>query len=252
MAKILVIDDEAPLRESLAYAFTKEGHEVLTAPDAGSGLELARRSAMDAIVLDLILPDRDGIDVCRQIRDWSRVPIVVLSARDQVPDRLLGFDVGADDYVTKPFNTKELVARVRAVLQRERSARVLLAQDGALLERLSEIVGEDEAAPRAAGPSDVPLSFAGFTLDPPASTVTFGGRTATLAPAEYRLIEVLMAEEGRVVTRTELCRRIWGLANHRTFILLEATVRTLTAKLEVDAGQPVHLVTLPGIGHRLL
>jgi DNA-binding response OmpR family regulator len=248
---ILIVDDEAALRESLSYAFRKESFEVLTAADAETGLDLARRSAPDLIVLDLILGNREGVDICRELRAESRVPIVMLTARDQLNDRLLGFDVGADDYVTKPFNTRELVARVRAVLRRERHARALLDENGALLERMGRIVGKHEVVPSAGPLSGQLPPFAGIALDSSAKTVEVAGRTVALSAAEYRLLEVLMAEGGRVVTRTELCRRIWGGFSQAMVALLDATFATLKEKIGDPPDQPGRLVAVPGIGLRL-
>ncbi|HEX3697985.1 MAG TPA: response regulator transcription factor [Polyangia bacterium] len=247
--RILIVDDEAALRDSLSYAFAKEGFDVATAADAAAGIESVRKCRADVIVLDLILPDRDGMDVCRDIRRESEIPIIMLSARDQITDRLQGFEVGADDYVTKPFNTRELVARVHSVLDRERKARSLLAADQLLLDQMNRIIAEKTVL--LTSPTSPSVSFAGLALDPITSDVLIDGRRVAISGAEFRLLEVLLAERGRVATRTELSRRIWGASNEETTVFLEAVVRTVCQKVEVDPSRPRRLVTVPGIGYRL-
>lgn len=252
MGKLLVVDDETALRDTLSYAFGREGFEVTTAATGNQALAIARDEVLEMVVLDLVLPDRDGAEVCQQIRKASRVPIVMLTARDQAEDRLRGFEVGADDYVTKPFNTRELVARVHAVLRREQSARALLAADQALLEQLGEIVGKREVPPGPTGSSaGAAMKVGDLAVLAGRSAVVLGDRTLELTAAEYKLLKALCLERGRVVTRTDLVTWIWGESSNESRALLEAVVRTLRQKVEVDAACPERITTVPGIGYQL-
>lgn len=249
MARVLIIDDEPALRDSLTYAFDREGYDVLAAADGRQGLDIASRGAADVVVLDLMLPDLDGREVCSQIRKSSRVPIVMLTARDQPSDRLTGFELGADDYVTKPFNTKELIARVGAVLRREQNAKALLSTDEALLDRLTGLTASKQLV--SAPPNVTSLTFGDITVIGGRNAIRIGDRTIPLDPAEYRVIRALCADRGRVVTRTELSQHIWGESSEENRLHLEVVVRTLRQKVEVDPAAPDRILTVPGIGYQL-
>ncbi|MEP6653670.1 MAG: response regulator transcription factor [Myxococcales bacterium] len=250
MARVLIIDDEPALRDSLAYAFEREGYDVVAAPDGRQGLDIASRGTADVVILDLMLPDLDGGEVCSQIRKSSRVPIVMLTARDQPSDRLTGFDLGADDYVTKPFNTKELIARVTAVLRREQNAKALLSANESMLDRLTGLAASKQLA--VAPPNVASLTFGDITVIGGRSAIRIADRTIPLDAAEYRVMRALCADRGRVVTRTELSQHIWGESSEENRLLLEVVVRTLRQKIEVDAAAPERILTLPGIGYQLV
>jgi two-component system response regulator RegX3 len=254
MPRVLIIDDEAPLRDSLEFAFTRDGFDVSTAPDATSAIAELDRAVPDLVVLDVILPGGDGFDICREIRRRGDVPIVMLTARDQVSDRLRGFETGADDYVTKPFNTRELIARVRAVLRRREGAQRLLAESRALLGRIEDAarrVGEASPPIVARNPSDLIVQSGALTHDVGRRQVTVHGRTVTLAPAENALLGVLARERGRVVTRSELIAAVWGESAQNALTLLETHMHALRMKLESDPSRPRLIVTVPGIGFQL-
>jgi two-component system response regulator RegX3 len=237
MPRVLIVDDEEALRLSLSYALAREGYSVRTASDGVSALEHVQAEAPDVIVLDLMLPGIDGMEVCRKIRESSDVPIVMLTARDQSREKIQGLSSGADDYVTKPFDTPELIARIGAVVRRRAVAQKLLAEDRDLVSRLEEMVGQGPAAP---------IQAAAAT----ASEAHPHGKTATLSAAESALLSILRAAAGRVVTRTELIERVWGAGAQDGLTLLAVHIRTLREKLEDDPARPRLIVGVPGIGFR--
>jgi two-component system response regulator RegX3 len=252
MPRVLLVDDEAPLRESLSYALAKEGYGVLTAADGASAVRLARGERLDAIVLDLMLPVVDGMEVCRQIRQFSDVPVLMLTAKDQTADTIRGLDSGADDYVTKPFNTRELIARLAAVVRRRSTAEKLLEADRELLARMEELLrgagapASAQGLPAASG--EGPITRGPLVIDVEHAQVTLNGEPLALAPEEYALLRVLVSYARRVVTRTELIERIWGPSTPERLVLLEGYIRCLREKIEVDPSQPRWLLTVPGIG----
>jgi two-component system response regulator RegX3 len=252
MPRVLLVDDEAPLRESLAYALAKEGYGVLTAADGGTAVSYARAERVDAIVLDLMLPVVDGMEVCRRIRQFSDVPVLMLTAKDQPADTVRGLDSGADDYVTKPFNTRELIARLGAIIRRRASAEKLLEADRELLARMEHLL-RSSAAPAAAqdvrGPLDAgTVSRGPIVIDVRSSCVTLDGAPLALAPEEYALLRILVTYAERVVTRTELIERIWGPSTPERLVMLEGYIRALREKIEVDPSRPRWLLSVPGIG----
>jgi two-component system response regulator RegX3 len=255
MPRVLIIDDEAPLRQSLEFAFTRDGFEVASVPDATSALAELDRALPDVVILDVILPGRDGFDICREIRTRGDVPVVMLTARDQVSDRLRGFDIGADDYVTKPFNTRELVARVHSVLRRRERAERLLAESRALLGRIEDAarrVGDSVGPVVARDPSSIVLQAGPVTLDVGRREATVRGRSIALAPAESALLAALLRERGRVVTRSELIAAVWGeKVAPQALALLETHMHALRMKLEPDPSRPAIIVSVPGIGFQL-
>ena len=219
-AKILVVEDEPAIADAVGYALAEAGYEVDMVGDGDDAIAAARQTRYDLMVLDLLLPGTQGLDVCRTLRSESDLPIVMLTAREAEVDRVVGLEVGADDYVAKPFSPKELVARVRAVLRRARPiqpTRVL-----------------------AVGP---------VTLDPERHTVTLGGKALQLTPKEFDLLQALLEAAGRVLSREYLLNHVWGYARadeieSRT---VDVHVRRLRAKLG-DAGS--RIATIKSVGYR--
>jgi two-component system, OmpR family, KDP operon response regulator KdpE len=216
---VLLVDDDATLRQTLGIGLRAAGHEVLIAGDGRTALQAAREDRPDIVVLDLGLPDLSGFDVLRRLRAWSTVPVVVLSARAESSEKVEALDLGADDYVTKPFGMEELLARVRA-------------------------------AARRAG-SDVPVLTAGdLVIDLPARRVTRGGEVVRLTPTEWGLLEMLVRTPGRLVSQQDLLHEVWGPAYSRETNYLRVYVGGLRKKLEDDPSTPRHLITEPGMGYR--
>ena len=221
MTRVLVVDDEAPLRRALELNLRARGFDVELAGDGGEALRLAGRAPVDAVVLDLGLPDMDGLQVIEGLRGWSPVPIVVLSARSDTADTIAALEAGADDYVTKPFVVGELLARLAAVLRR------VSAQPPAAQVILGDVV-----------------------VDLAAHAVTRGAEPVHLSPTAWRLLEVLLRHPGMLVTQGELLRAVWGPAYETEAHYLRRYLAKLRAKLEVDPARPRHLLTEAGMGHR--
>lgn len=228
---VVVIEDEPQIRRFVRSALEAEGWQVHEADTAKKGLTEAGTRKPDLLVLDLGLPDGDGLDVIRDVRGWSAVPIIVLSARSDEADKIAALDAGADDYLTKPFGVGELLARVRANLRRPRAA----AADGAV--------------PEAADPV---FRFGNVEVDRQARIVRRAGNEVHLTPIEYRLLNVLMANAGRVLTHRQLLREVWGPSHADQSHYLRIYMGHLRQKLEADPAQPVHLLTETAVGYRLL
>ncbi|HEY2877912.1 response regulator transcription factor [Nocardioides sp.] len=217
--KVLLVDDDATLRRTLGIGLRAEGHEVLIAADGRSALQALREDKPDIVVLDLGLPDLSGVEVLRRLRAWSTIPVVVLSARAESTEKVQALDLGADDYVTKPFGMEELLARVRA-------------------------------SARRAG-SDVPVLEAGdLVIDLPARRVTRSGSVVRLTPTEWGLLEMLVRTPGRLVSQRDLLHEVWGPTYDRETNYLRVYVGGLRKKLEDDPSRPRHLITEPGMGYR--
>jgi two-component system alkaline phosphatase synthesis response regulator PhoP len=221
--KILVVDDERKIVELVRLYLEKDGYRVLVATDGLDGLELARQKRPDLILLDLMLPGMDGLDVCRILQAESDVPIIMLTARTTDEDKLIGLGLGADDYVTKPFNPREVVARVRAVLRR---------------------VGKEAAR----GPTE--MRFAGLVIDRRRREVRVRGEVANLTPTEFRLLEVLAGEPGRAFTRLELLDRVFGFDFEGFERTVDVHVKNLRKKIEPDPRQPTYVKTVYGVGYK--
>jgi DNA-binding response OmpR family regulator len=230
--KILVVEDETILRETLAYNFTKEGYLVEQAADGPAAIALSRTAKPDLIVLDLMLPGIDGFEVCRSVRRESTVPILMLTARDAEVDRVVGLEVGADDYLTKPFSMRELMARVRAMLRRVRM-----------------IEGEASAAHAAADP-DSRMVFGDLTIDPRRHEVQRGGKVLHLRPKEYDLLLFFAQHRGQAVGRETLLEDVWGWTYEGGSRTVDVHVRWLRERIEPDPGHPARLVTVRGAGYR--
>ena len=223
---VLVVDDEVSYREALASGLTNEGFAVVAASDGREALRQFRLLQPDLVLLDVMLPDRSGVEVCRLMREEAAVPIIMVTARDAEIDVVLGLELGAADYVAKPFRLRELVARMRAVLRRAASPPVRTGADGALV----------------AGP---------IRLDPARREVSVDGRSVDLSRKEFDLLALMMAHAGQVVTREWCIDRLWRdqeLADTRT---LDTHVKRLRSKIEADPAHPRHLVTVRGVGFRL-
>ena len=222
--RVLVIDDEPGIRRVVRNALRDDVSTVLEAPSGSDGLSIAAAERPDLIVLDLGLPDMDGIEVCRRLRAWTSVPILVLSARDSEDEKTALLDAGADDYVTKPFGPAELRARVRAQLRRAGMARV---------------PGGDE-----------PLQVGDLLIDVARRTVTRNGSTVHLTPTEWGLLVALVKNAGKTITHQQLFRSVWGSAHGDAQQYLRVYVAHLRRKIEPNPYEPKYIVTEPGVGYR--
>ncbi|MBI4214267.1 MAG: response regulator transcription factor [Chloroflexi bacterium] len=222
----MVVDDETPLADLVKGYLHQEGYEVLTTADGLTALDLARTSRPDVIVLDLMLPGLDGIEVCQRLRQFSDAYVLMLTARAEEVDKIVGLTVGADDYMTKPFSPRELVARVKALLRRSR--------------------GSVRAEER-----DEPAQVLGnLVIDRSRFEVTNRGEPVALTPRELQLLSVLAGSPGRVYTRPELLERVWGSQAYDEHIV-EVYMRNLRRKLEDDPSHPRYLETVRGVGYRI-
>ena len=228
---VVVIEDEPQIRRFVRAALEGEGWQVFEADTAKKGLSEAGTRKPDLMVLDLGLPDGDGLDLIRDVRGWSGVPIIVLSARFDEADKIAALDAGADDYLTKPFGVGELLARVRANLRRPRAA----ATDGSLVEELDPV-----------------FRFGAVEVDRQARLVRRAGAEVHLTPIEYRLLSMLMANAGRVLTHRQLLREVWGPSHAGQSHYLRIYMGHLRQKLELDPAQPLHLLTETAVGYRLV
>ena len=224
--RILVVDDEPAIRESVSYAFAREGFDVREAADGEEGLALARAEPFDAVVLDVLLPSLPGTEVCRRLRAESAVPILLLTAKDAELDRVIGLELGADDYLTKPFSLAELVARIRALLRR----RELDRADGAPSHR----------------------RVGGIELDLLGHEAIVDGRRVGLTPSEFRLLVLLSSQPGRVFQRRELVRELWRSDHVGDERACDTHVVNLRRKIERDPAQPERLLAVRGVGYKLV
>jgi two-component system, OmpR family, response regulator RegX3 len=225
LPRVLLIEDEVGFGEALEYQLGREGFEVDRITDGAAGLERWRTNGADLVLLDLMLPGMAGEDVCREIRRSSNVPIIMLTARDAEIDKVVGLEIGADDYVTKPFSSRELLARIKAVLRRS-------AADSA--------------------PTDGVLEGGGIRLDAERFEVTVRGEAVHLPRKEFELLELLMENSGRVLTRETLIDRIWGSDYFGDTRTLDVHIKRLRAKCEPDPHDPKHLITIRGLGYKFL
>jgi two-component system KDP operon response regulator KdpE len=225
VSSVLVVDDEPHLRRTLAISLRASGYAVSAVADGRAALQAVRDDLPDLIVLDLGLPDLDGVEVLRRVRTTSEVPVIVLSARTDSVDKVEALDAGADDYVTKPFGMEELQARVRVALRRTRDS------DGATV---------------------APLQTARFSLDFAERRAQVEGEDVRLTPTEWRMLEVLAREPGHLVSQRELLREVWGPGYGRESNYLRVYANQLRRKLEADPARPAYLVTDPGQGYRLM
>ncbi|NUK72045.1 response regulator transcription factor [Streptomyces lunaelactis] len=224
MTRVLVVEDEPQLVRALEINLKARKYEVDAAPDGGTALRLAAVRHPDVVLLDLGLPDMDGIDVIKGLRGWSRVPILVVSARRTSDEKVEALDAGADDYITKPFSMDELLARLRAASRRT------------------------EAVPPTE--DSVTVTTDNFTVDLLAKKVKRGGRDVRLTPTEWHLLEVLIHHRGRLVTQKQLLQEVWGPTYSTQANYLRVYMAQLRRKLEADPSHPRYLITAPGMGYR--
>jgi two-component system response regulator RegX3 len=224
--RILLVEDEEALAESVRYSLEREGFEVVLAVDGRRALERFRTAEPDLVVLDLMLPEMSGLDVCRSIRADSTVPIIMVTAKDSEADKVAGLELGADDYVTKPFSVRELVSRIRAHLRRRSMGATLPPQD--LLE---------------GGP---------VMLDVGRHEVRVDGEMVPFPPKEFELLEALLRRRGRLLTREFLIEEIWGADYVGDTKTLDVHVKRVRRKIEPDPHEPVHLVTVRGLGYKFV
>jgi two-component system KDP operon response regulator KdpE len=220
---ILIIEDEASLRRFLVPALANNDYQVLTAATGADGLAMAQSHNPDILLLDLGLPDLDGCEVIRSLRQWSRKPIIVISARNQEQDKVQALDLGADDYLTKPFGAEELLARIRVALR-----------------HATQTVADTQV-----------LQFGGLRLDLERREVAMDGIPVRLTPLEYRLLEALAQRAGKVATHAQLLNEVWGPVGAGQTHYLRIYMGTLRRKIEPDATRPRYLLTEPSIGYRL-
>jgi DNA-binding response OmpR family regulator len=223
--RILLVDDELSVQKLLAYPLRKEGYDVIAALDGREALERLRDDNFDLVVLDVMLPRMDGFDVCRAIRSRSTVPIIMLTAKTEETDKVLGLELGADDYITKPFSVREFRSRVKAVLRR-----AALAQQEAQFEE--------------------PIDAGDLYIDFEKRTVTVRGDAAQLTYVEFEILAALARAPGRVFSRTMLLERVWGDAAYRDPRTIDVHIRHLREKLEAEPKTPELILTVRGVGYR--
>ncbi|MFM2154396.1 MAG: hypothetical protein RL382_297 [Actinomycetota bacterium] len=226
MTKILIVEDEASFSEALAFLLGKEGFEVTVAEDGQQAVDKFAKEGADLILLDLMIPIISGIEVCRIIRSTSQVPIIMLTAKDTEIDKVVGLELGADDYVTKPYSSRELIARIKAVLRR-----------GIIDESID---GENGVH-----------TVAGIKLDIGKHQVTINGEVVALPLKEFELLEFLMRNAGRVLTRSQLIDRVWGGDYYGDTKTLDVHIKRLRAKIETDPANPALIQTIRGLGYKL-
>jgi DNA-binding response OmpR family regulator len=226
-ARILLVDDEQPIQTLLSYPLRKDGYEVVQATDGQQALERFDEQLFDLVVLDLMLPKVDGLEVCRRLRSRSSVPIIMLTAKSEEIDKVVGLEIGADDYITKPFSLREFSSRIKAALRRAEMSR-----------------------PAQTAPDEAPLTVGDVRIDFPKRSVRIRGREAQLTFVEFEILSALARAPGRVFTRDMLLSRIWGDAAYRDPRTIDVHIRHLREKLERDPKDPEYLFTVRGVGYR--
>jgi len=224
MTRVLVVEDDPQLVRALVINLQARKYGVDAAPDGATALRLAAARQPDVVMLDLGLPDMDGIDVIKALRGWTRVPILVLSARQGSDEKVAALDAGADDYITKPFNMNELLARLRAAVRR--------TEDTPLV------------------PETTLVETGDFSIDLFAKKVVRGGRDVRLTPTEWHLLEILVTNPGRLITQKHLLQEVWGVSQSNKTNYLRVYMAQLRRKLETDPAHPRYLITEPGMGYR--
>ncbi|MEU3338023.1 response regulator [Streptomyces sp. NPDC006668] len=224
MTRVLVVEDDPQLVRALVINLQARKYGVDSAPDGATALRLAAARQPDVVMLDLGLPDMDGIDVIKALRGWTRVPVLVLSARQGSEEKVAALDAGADDYITKPFNMNELLARLRAAVRR--------TEDTPLVPETTLVETED------------------FSIDLFAKKVVRDGRDVRLTPTEWHLLEILVTNPGRLITQKHLLQEVWGVSQSNKTNYLRVYMAQLRRKLETDPAHPRYLITEPGLGYR--
>jgi len=245
MTRILLVEDEPSYREPLTYQLVKEGFEVEAVDDGVKALQAFHAHGADLVLLDLMVPGLPGDEVCRQLRSVSSVPIIMVSAKGTEIDKIVGLELGADDYVTKPYSFRELLARIRAVLRRQSAPTVVGAAGSA------EPAANQNLGPLGAEP--LPTLRAGdIELDVDAHTVTVGGSQVALPLKEFDLLELLIRNQGRVLTRAQLIDAVWGTTYVGDTKTLDVHIKRLRSKIEPNQAQPRHLLTIRGLGYKFV
>jgi len=222
--RILVVDDELSIIKFLRANLEAKGYEVLAAMDGAEALQTIEMELPDLVILDIMMPKMDGFEVCRRLREWSQTPIIMLSARGDESDKVKCLDLGADDYITKPFGASELIARVKAVLRRTEAAATVPTQPSFTS-------------------GDLQISFA-------QRRVTIAGKEVKLTPTEYSLLQEFVLNAGKVLTHTHLLNKVWGPEYREDTQYLHVFVRRLRAKLEPDPANPKYITTVPSVGYQ--
>ena len=226
MTRILIVEDEASFSEALAFLLTKEGFETAIAEDGRQAINMFNAGGADLILLDLMIPEVSGVEVCRTIRTQSQVPIIMLTAKDAEIDKVVGLELGADDYVTKPYSSRELIARIKAVLRRGQG------EDGS---------NQDQDL----------LEVGPIRLNIGKHQVFVSGNPVALPLKEFELLEFLMRNSGRVLTRSQLIDRVWGGDYYGDTKTLDVHIKRLRAKVEADPANPILIQTIRGLGYKL-
>lgn len=220
--RILVVDDESPIRRYLRAALSAQGFSIYEAANGEEALNAVISNRPDIIILDLGLPDIDGIEVTRRLREWSQTPIIILSVREAEQDKIAALDAGADDYLTKPFGTGELMARMRVVMRRQSNK-----------------------------PEEPILQVGELRMDLARRLVSIRGEDISLTPTEYDILRLLMQNAGKVITHHHLLRQVWGNAYESEMHILRVNISNLRRKIELDPSRPHYILTEPGVGYRL-
>ena len=222
--RILIVDDDLAIIKFLRANLKASDYETFTAMDGGEALDVIEKELPDLVILDIMMPNVDGFEVCRQLREWSQLPVIMLSARGDVTDKVKCLDLGADDYITKPFGVGELIARVRSVLRRTKAATAILTQPSFTS-------------------GDLKINFA-------RRQVTIAGKEVKLTPTEYRLLEEFVVNAGKVLTHAHLLNRVWGPEYKEEKEYLRVFIARLRTKLETDPKNPRYIISVPGVGYQ--
>jgi len=225
MTRVLVVEDEQSLREPLVYLLEKEGYEVIEAIDGNAAVEIFAEKGADLVLLDLMLPGINGNEVCRIIRQTSSVPIIMLTAKDSEIDKVVGLEIGADDYVTKPYSTRELLARMKAVLRRQ-------------------------AEPTNVAVAEGILEAGSVRMDVERHVVSVNGTKVSMPLKEFELLELLLENVNRVLTRGQIIDRVWGSNYFGDTKTLDVHIKRIRSKIEEDPARPVHILTVRGLGYK--
>lgn len=235
--KMLVVEDDATLLETISYNLERQGYQVRRAADGLTALEKARKHKFDLILLDIMLPGLDGLEVCRILRQEMNVPIIMLTARADEVDRVVGLEMGADDYLTKPFSMRELMARVKAVLRRVRLMKEELADEG----------GDESDYHKPDRSASIVLGD--LSIDPSRREVTLGGQVVPVKPKEFDLLLFMVRNRGTVLSRDLILQRVWGWEFDGGTRTVDVHVRWLREKIESDPASPSRIVTVRGVGY---
>lgn len=226
--KILVVEDEKAIATGLCRSLEKEGYEVLHSEDGKTGLEMAQKESPNLLLLDLMLPEMDGLEVCRELRKSSEVPIIMLTAKSQEVDVVVGFELGADDYITKPFSIRELLARIKAVLRRTLHRQPVSETDGP------------------------ETSFGNVEVDLEGMSVTRGDETFSMSTLEKEVLQMLLENPGKVISRNQFLNEIWGYEVYPTTRTIDFHISRLRAKVEENPSKPQYIVTVHGVGYKFV